>query len=74
MNTDGKKGSIGVQCPDYMTNNGVLERANIPSIEAMLLIRLLRWAGHLSRMEDAPMPRAVSCGELCQDKRDRGAP
>ena len=40
----------------------------------MLLTRQLRWAGHLSRMEDTRLPKAVFYGELCQGKRDRGAP
>ena len=57
-----------------MTKNEVLERADIISIEAMLLTRQLRWAGHLSRMEGTRLPKAVFYWELCQGKRDRGAP
>lgn len=65
---------MGIKWQDYVTNNEVLERANAPSVEAMLLTRQFRWAGHLSRMEDTRLPKAVFYGELCQGKRDRGAP
>ena len=34
----------------------------------------LRWAGHVSRMEDVRMPKAVFFSELQEEKRDRGAP
>eukprot|EP00058_Branchiostoma_floridae_P021032 XP_002606522.1 hypothetical protein BRAFLDRAFT_91894 [Branchiostoma floridae] len=40
----------------------------------MLMSKQLRRAGHLSRMEESRMPKAVFYGELCQGKRDRGAP
>ncbi|XP_068689226.1 uncharacterized protein [Montipora foliosa] len=65
---------MGIRWKDCVTNNEVLERADITSIEAMLLTRQLRWAGHLSRMEDTRVPKAVFYGEMCQGKRDRGAP
>ena len=44
--------TMGTRWQDYVTNNEVLERADINSIEAMILTRQLRWAGHLSHMED----------------------
>ncbi|CAH1266354.1 Hypp3340 [Branchiostoma lanceolatum] len=65
---------MGIKWQDYVTNIEVLERANLPSMEALLLSKQLRWAGHLSRMEDSRMPKAVFYSELCQGKRDRGAP
>ena len=34
----------------------------------------LRWAGHVTRMEDVRMPKAVFFSELQEGKRDRGAP
>ena len=65
---------MGIKWQDYVTNNEVLERANLPSLEAMLLLKQLRWARHVSRMENSRMPKAVFYGELCQDKCDTGAP
>lgn len=52
-----------------VTNKENQEQANTPSIEAMLLTRQPRWAGHLSCMEDTLMPKAVFFGELCQGKQ-----
>ena len=34
----------------------------------------LRWAGHVTRMEDVRMLKAVFFSELQEGKRDRGAP
>eukprot|EP00058_Branchiostoma_floridae_P013920 XP_002599408.1 hypothetical protein BRAFLDRAFT_102686 [Branchiostoma floridae] len=65
---------MDINWQDFITNNEVLKRANICSIEAMLMSRQLRWAGHLARMEDTRMPKAVFYGELCLGKRARGAP
>ncbi|KAI8499112.1 hypothetical protein Bbelb_228760 [Branchiostoma belcheri] len=65
---------MGIKWQDHVTNTEVLGRANLQSMEAMLMTRQLRWAGHLARMEDSRMPKAVFYGELCQGKRDRGAP
>ena len=49
-------------------------RANLPSIESILLQVQLCWAGHVTRMEDVRMPKAVFFSELEEGKRDRGAP
>ena len=52
----------------------VLKRASLPSIESILLQVHLRWAGHVTRVEDVRMPKAVFFRELQEGKRDRGAP
>lgn len=43
---------VNIHWSDFITNVEVLEQAEIPSIEAMLLKHQLRWAGHVSGMED----------------------
>ena len=40
---------------DYVSNEEVLKRASLPSIESILLQVQLRWAGHVTRMEDVRM-------------------
>ena len=40
----------------------------------MLLKAQLRWAGHVSRMEDHHLPKITLYGELSSGQRDRGAP
>ena len=37
---------LGIKWSDRVTNNEVLQRADMPSIEAMLLSRQLTWTGH----------------------------
>ena len=59
---------------DYLSNEEVLERASLPSIESILLQLQLRWAGHVTNMEDVRMPKAVFFSKLKEGERDRGAP
>ena len=40
----------------------------------MILKYQLRWAGHVSRLEDHRLPNIVTFGELSSGHRDRGAP
>ena len=54
-----------------MLNEEVLKRASLTSRESILPPVPLRWAGHVTRMEDVRMLKAVIFSE---GKRDRGAP
>ena len=65
---------FNIHWSDHVSNVEVLERANTTSIEATLLKTQLRWAGHVSRMEDHRLPKAVLFGELSSGYRNRGAP
>ena len=56
------------------SNEEVLKRASLPSIESILLQVQLRWAGYVKRMEDIRMPKAVFFCALHEGKRDRSAP
>ena len=57
-----------------VSNEDVLEKAELPSVESILLKQQLRWAGHVARIEDSRMPEAVLFGELKAVTRNRGAP
>ena len=57
-----------------MSNEEVLKRASLPSIESILLQVQLRWASHVTRMEDVRMPKAVFFSELQEGKHNHGAP
>ena len=59
---------------DFITNVEVLEQAEVSSIEAMIFKYQLRWAGHISRMEDHSLPKIVLFGELSTGHRERGDP
>ena len=65
---------LNIHWSDYVTNVEVLEQAVIASIEAMLLKAQLRWAGHVSRIEDHRLPKTTLYGELSSGHRNRGAP
>ena len=65
---------LGIKWQDHVSNEEVLKRASLPGMESILLQVQLHWAGHVSRMEDVRMPKAVFFSELQEGKRDRGAP
>ena len=65
---------LNIHWSDYVTNVEVLEQAEITSIEAMLMKTQLRWAGHVSRMENHRLPKIALYGELSTGYRNRGAP
>jgi len=59
---------------DYVSNTAVLERANITSIEAMIMKHRPRWSGHVVRMEDTRLPKKILFSELNTGDRPRGHP
>ena len=65
---------LGIKWQDHMSNEEILKRASLPSIESVLLQVQLRWAGHVTRMEEVLMPKAIFFSELQEGKRDSGAP
>ena len=52
----------------------VLKRAGTISAEATIAATQLRWAGHVSRMPDDQLLKAVFWGELMSSNRKTGAP
>ena len=51
-----------------MSNEEVLKRVSLPSIESILLQVQLGWAGHATRMEDVRMSKAVFFSQLQEGK------
>ena len=68
------RSTLDINWRDFVTNVEVLVRADATSIEAMLLKTRLRWAGHVSRMEDHRLPKIALYGELSSGHRNKGAP
>ena len=64
----------GIKWQDLVSNEEALKRASLPSIDSLLLQVLLHWAGHVTRMEDVRMPKAIFFSQLEEGKRDRGVP
>ena len=58
----------------HVSNFQVLERAGMPSVEEMIITCQLRWTGHVTRMENSRLPKAVFYGELKEGSRKVGAP
>ena len=54
----------------------VLDREKCCSVESTCILkeRLLRWAGHIVRMNDKRLPKILMCGELRQGNRTVGIP
>ena len=65
---------LGIKWQDCVSNEEVLKRASVPRVKSILFQVQLRWAGHISRMEDTRMPKAVFFSELREGKRDGGIP
>ena len=66
-------GFLGIKWQDHVSNEEVIKRARLPSIESIFLQVQLLWAGHVTRMEVVRTPKAVFFSELQEGKRDRGA-
>ena len=63
---------LNIKWEDYITNVEVLQTSKCISIEAMLLKTQLRWAGHVSKMEEHRLPKQTFFGELAFGHRDVG--
>ena len=50
---------VGVTYRDRITNEEVLSRAGMPTMERLLRERRWRWIGHVVRMDEERMPRKV---------------
>ena len=65
---------LGVRWQDKVPNTEVLARCHIDGIESYLIRAQLHWAGHLVRMEDERLPKALFYGQIAEGKRSIGAP
>ena len=63
-----------VKWQDRIPNTEVLERCRIHGIEAMVKRAQLRWAGHVRRMADSRLPKAIFYGQIALGERSRGRP
>ena len=63
---------LNIKWHDYVPNVEVLNRADMPSVEALLVSANLRWAGHVVRMDDSRLPKAVMYAELREGTRTVG--
>ena len=64
---------LGIKWQDRIPDTEVLTRANLPSINTILMQSQLRWAGHVVRMPEHRLPKKLLYGEIQHGKRSRGA-
>jgi hypothetical protein len=62
-----------IRWQDKVPDTEVLEKAKLPSIPTVLKKTQLRWAGHVSRMDDSRLPKQILFGELAEGARSCGA-
>ncbi|XP_072041391.1 uncharacterized protein [Amphiura filiformis] len=62
---------MGITWQDRVPNGEVLQRAKMESVEAILVKSQLRWVGHVVRMPDERLPKAVMYADLTEGKRKR---
>ena len=65
---------MGIRWQDYISNEEVLQRADVISVESVALRSQLRWTGHVIRMQEERLPRQTLYGELQAGKRSIGRP
>jgi len=65
---------MGIHWSDFITNEQVLRRAGLPSMENVLIEKNLRWLGHVHRMDRGRLPRQLLYSQLCSGSRNQGRP
>ena len=66
--------SLNVKWWDFISNDDILPRANLPNMYELLIQRNLRWAGHVHRMEDTRLPKQILYSQLKEGARGIGRP
>ncbi|KAJ2940675.1 hypothetical protein O0L34_g14785 [Tuta absoluta] len=63
---------LRIKWQDRISNTEVLRRSGMSGIEALIIKHQLRWSGHVLRMPDNRLPKAVFYSELSSGKRKQG--
>ena len=64
---------LNIYWSDFVTKIEILEMSKVTSVKAMTYTQL-RWAGHVSRMEDHRLPKIVLFGDFFTCLRDKEVP
>ena len=62
----------GISWKDKVPSTAVLKHCKLDGIEALLIKGQLGWAGHVVRMDDNRIQKAVFYGEITSGQRSRG--
>ena len=66
--------TCNIRWQDRVSNTDILEKCGLTSIEALLVQSQLRWAGHVVRMSDDRISKALLYGQLKDCGRHAGRP
>ena len=61
---------LGIPWQRFVPTTEILQRAKLPSIEAMLIKARLKWMGHVRRMPDHRYPKMILMADLQRGKRN----
>ena len=65
---------LNIKWQDRIPDVEVVHRADTVSVEALITVSQLRWAGHVCRMANSRLPKAVFYSKLHHGKRSHGGP
>ena len=65
---------LGIKWWHKRTNISILEQTNLPSMYETLIQRNLRWAGHITRLDDSRLPKQILYSQLVVGSRNIGRP
>ena len=65
---------LGAKWEDCISNDEILKRVSLPSVEATILKHRLHWSGHILRIDSTRLPKIMLCGELDRGKGSKGSP
>ena len=65
---------MNISWKDKVCNTTILSRANLPTMEDILIKKGLQWLGHIHRMDENRLPRQLLYSQLSSGKRNRGRP
>ena len=57
---------LKINWQDHRTNDSVLEEVDCSSIEGLIIKNQLRWAGHVTRMNETSVPKQIFYSELSE--------
>lgn len=63
---------LRIKWQDRIPNTEVLRRSKLSGVESLIAKQQLRWSGHVLRMDDSRLPKAVFYSELSCGKRKQG--
>ena len=65
---------LNIKWTDKVTNNDVLEQANVHSFMSITRQQRFRWLGYVTRIKNSRISKQIVFGQLLEGTRRRGRP